>query len=241
MGDLPDYTRQVTIRYEGGFLGLEELAVRLGFPGVWNLKGNIVLMEDFESELTEWLDDSDGIGSTAARTSSHKYSGDWSVKLHTISTIGARAGLERYFHCSGVGKYAVFMRICLEEHYPRVGFFLELDTPTINAVVDVRFDYWTKTLSVLGYGGISHTVATDMDLNCEQLTWYPLMVTFDLAQKTYDKLYFSDREYDISDVALDYAEPGDPLWGYLKISTEQWAGTSFDVYVDDIIIAKNVP
>ena len=48
--DLPDYTREMILRYEGGFVGLEELAARLKSIVPWDLKGNILLLEDFESE-----------------------------------------------------------------------------------------------------------------------------------------------------------------------------------------------
>jgi hypothetical protein len=241
MGDLPDYTRQVTIRYEGGFIGLEELAVRLGFPGVWDLRGNIVLMEDFESELTEWTDLSSGGTSSAIRSSRHKFSGDWSVKLYTDNIASAGAQLWRYFQHPGLVKYGLFARFAWDWDCQLIG--LHADFTETDKAYDcyVEYDYGAGTLTVIRGDGGSGVVATDLYLAADRYIWIPILVTFDLATGYYDKLYFADREYDISTFPLDTSTGGIYPYASITVYTERNASGSFTVYVDDIIIAKSVP
>lgn len=42
--DLPDYTREMVIKYDAGFIGLEELAYRLKSIVPWDLRGNVIFM-----------------------------------------------------------------------------------------------------------------------------------------------------------------------------------------------------
>jgi hypothetical protein len=241
MGDLPDYTRQVTIRYEGGFLGLEELAVRLGFPGVWNLKGNIVLMEDFESELTEWTDLSSGGTSSAIRSSRHKFSGDWSVKLYRDALADAKAILYRDFHYPGASKYATFARFCWTSDMRKVRLAATFCNGTTEYQALIDYDLATTTLSVITTGYANHNVDTALDLTPDIYTWYPVLFTFDLATGYYDKLYLADKEYDISDVLFYSLTSPTPAKGEIVVAALPGDSTAFTTYVDDIIIAKNVP
>jgi len=241
MGDLPDYTRQVTIRYEGGFLGLEELAVRLGFPGVWNLKGNIILMEDFESELTEWADESTGT-CTATRSSRHKFSGDWALKLYNPGGAGAIQSItRRYFQNPGSGKFAVFSRWCWTTGNVDNLIGVAISKGTTNYFAEVRYNLISPlTLYIYTTGGTYYEVDAALDVSPDDYAWFPVLLTFNLDTGYYDKLYFADQEYDISDVPMYSAELGGDVVASVYVGTGE-EETEFTTYVDDIIIAKNVP
>jgi hypothetical protein len=241
MRDLPDWTRQVTIRYEGGFIGLEELAVRLGFPGTYNLQGNVVLMEDFESEDTEWLAACDALGSTAARSSRHKHSGDWAIKLYNVDELTAYARYYRSFYFPGMGKYAIFAWFGWAATCGKATLFAEFCNGTKESYIQVDYDEPLTTLSVKTTGWTDHSVDTALHLSTSEYCWYPILVTFDLTTGYYDKLYVADQEYDISDIPLDYENAGISPTGLLFVGTEQGDTAPFTVYVDDIIVLKNVP
>jgi hypothetical protein len=229
------------IKYTGGFIGLEELAVRLGFIGPWDLRGNVVLMEDFESEETEWFDGSDA-GCSAARSSRHKFSGDWAAKLYSTDISNRIAAFSRPFYFPGLSKYALFGRFCWDPNM--VGVSLNAFFYGAHGVYTavVRYSLMTTTLSVFTTGAAYYEVDTVLSLSTDTFCWFPIMVTFDLNTGYYDKLYIAEQEYDISTVPLYYAAGAANPIGLLMISTEGGTGgTPFTVYVDDIIVVKNVP
>jgi hypothetical protein len=241
MGDLPDYTRQVTIRYEGGFLGLEELATRLGFIGPWDFKGNIVLMEDFEGELTEWTDTSDGSGSSVARSSRRKHSGDWSAKFSTAAGALRSAGLLRYFTFPGLSKMAIFCRFVYDTDCDEFNSSLVLDDGSQRLIGRVGFDYPTTTLIVETTGASEQVVDAAVNPILESTLWREMLLTLDFANGVYDKLYFLGKEYDLSAIPLNSPATAGYSYGYGYVYTHGVNCNAFDIYVDDIIIAKNVP
>ena len=241
MKDLPDWTRQVVIRYEGGFVGLEELAARLGSIAPWDLKGNIVLMEDFETELTEWSDDSDGLGSTATRVSEHKYSGGYSVKLTIGSGAAWYAMLGHPFHYPGMSKYGAFARFCIDSTCRTIGLEVALGTGTKWYYPWWRYDRLNKTLKVLTTGNVYQNIDTVLIMPGTVYLWHPVLITFNLNTGYYDKLYFGSKEYNIASIPLysltSTAAPG----GYIAPEALREDSGVFSAYVDDIILVKNVP
>jgi len=241
MGDLPDYTREMVLKGAAGFTGLEELAARLGSIVPWDVKGNIVLMEDFESEETEWLSSCDALGSTATRSSRHKYSGDWACKLYVVGNIAAYAAYYRYFHFPGTSKYAAFARLCWAGSNVKNSLGVTLQDGTKEYYAEVVYDLLTpETLKVLSTGGAYRDVSTTLKIRPDQYAWLPVLLTFSLTTGYYDKLYFGDYEYDISDVPLYIEEAGYDPQGLVSVGAKGQV-TEFSTYVDDIIIAKNVP
>jgi len=230
----------MVIEYTGGFIGLEELAARLKSIVPWDMRGNVVLAEDFETELTDWYDASRLGGSATSRTTRHKYSGNWSLKLYNGGVVGAEAYLYRYFHFPGLTKYAAFARFCWDDSGRRVVLYLELRSGTQEFEILAAYDLPTTTLHVMTTGGAYHDLTVDLDLGEAVYTWYPLMVTFDLRTRLYNRLYFADKEYDISSIAIPYASAGADPRGMIEVGATYGDAVPFTAYVDDVVLAKNV-
>ena len=237
----PDYVTPVSQVYIEGLVGLEELAARLGSIVPWDIEGNVVLMEDFETELTEWVSDCDGLGSTATRSSRHKYSGDWSAKLYNVGGVGAGADLYRYLHYPGLLKYAIFARWCWDENCKTIFLSAILRSGSKEFYIEFTYDLLTTTLSVLTTDGDQHDVDTALTLSEDTHVWYPALITADLAAEKYDKLYFADKEYDISDVDLLVTSEALLPDGIIRVGAISGGGATFTAYVDGVILAKNVP
>lgn len=241
MPDLPDYVSEMVVKHTGGYIGLEELAARLGSIVPWDLKGNIVLIEDFESELTDWADYSEGEGFSAARSSRHKYSGDWSVKLTVPAAGGSLARLVKFLHYPGLLKYGAFVRWCWNEDCQVIRLMIELDSGTKEYYIEVAYDLPNTTLKVLTTGDVYSVIDSAFTLSPEGYTWYPILVTFDLEDEVYNKLYIGNVEYDLSAIPLLVKAEGANQGGLVGLIAARDTGIAFDSYVDDIVLAKNVP
>ena len=237
----PDYVTPVSQVYIEGLVGLEELAARLGSIVPWDMEGNIVLMEDFESELTDWIDDSFAGTSTATRSSRHKFSGDWSVKLDVAGAAITYSWLRRYLHYPGLLKYALFGRFCFDEDAEYIELGIAIHTGTESCAISARYDRANETLMVMSTGEMYTSAGTPPALSQTTPVFYPLLLTFDLSTGYYDKLYLADTEYDISNIPFYHIASPAPPRGVLLVGAGTVATATFTAYVDGVILAKNVP
>lgn len=239
--DLPDYTREMIIKYTGGFIGLEELAARLRSPVPWDMRGNVVFIEDFESELTEWELGPSGSGCTAARTGLHKFLGDWSLKMYKAAGAAKEVQIYRSFHYPGAVKYGAFARFAWDADLQIFTLRVDFLDGSDNYVVLVSYNLTTTTLSVFTTGEVLTPVDSALTIGCGELIFYPVLVTFDLESGLYDKLYFADQEYDISSVAI-YSEPStEAPMAEVTLGLDTDGAGDFTVYCDGVIITKNMP
>jgi len=237
----PDYVTPVTQVYIEGLAGLEELATRLGSIVPWDLHGNIVLMEDFESEITEWEDESDGLGSTFSRSSTQKYSGDFSAKLYSCGIADAYTGLIRQLHYPGLVKYGLFGRFHWDGQTQQILFSAAFYDVAFSYEALIRVDAHLDTLAVKTTDGAFHNILTGFTAHFPAVYWWPILLTFDLSTNKYDKLYFGNYEYDLSSVALR-REPSIAFSSaYIDVMIEDTDEDAFTVYVDNIVLVKNVP
>lgn len=241
MKDLPDYTREMVIRYEGGFIGLEELAARLGSIVPWDMKGNIVLMEDFESELTEWTLSATGTEAVATRQSRHKFSGDWAIRLEPGTGVSDWAYLCRDVYYPGLTKYAIFTRIAWASATINWELRATFEDMGVETWASIKYDLSAQTLSVKTESGVWQEIATGVIISSDTFVFHPILLIVDLVNNRYDKLYLDDTEYDLSTYTLSSADNLARTRLEVLVATYGPFPSGYPIYVDDIIIAKNVP
>ncbi|MCK4722491.1 MAG: hypothetical protein KAT75_04265 [Dehalococcoidia bacterium] len=240
--DLPDYTRKVIIEYTGGFIGLEELATRLGFIAPFNLQGNLVLMEDFETEETEWTSATGVPLDTVLRTSRTKWSGNWCIHCHTEAGAGAEAWAIRALHFAGIARYGLFGRAKWDADLGILGFEILLQSRTHTYYVGVRYNLTTTTLEVRDIGVADHVVDNALTINPATAIWFPILLTFDLNTLLFDRLYFAEIEYDISAHAFTATALAASPFTQITFGTEGFLGSAaHDTHWDDIVLVKNLP
>lgn len=239
--DLPDYTRKVIIEYTGGFIGLEELATRLGFIAPFNLQGNVVMMEDFETEETEWTLTPFGGLSTVTRQTRHKWSGNWAIELFTDDVAGALSQVGREVYYPGDLKYGLFGRFMWDDTAQYVIFGCTIWTGSRQLEIWVRYNVATNTLQIWDSTGGYVTIDPAFLLHDATLIWYPLLLIFDTATEMWVSLQIGDYSFDLTAYALDASDLVASPYIWIVASNTAIAGTGYTSYVDDIVLTKNVP
>jgi len=239
--DLPDYTRKVIIEYTGGFVGLEELATRLGFIAPFNLQGNLVMMEDFETEATEWYLTPGGGLSTVTRQTRHKWSGNWAIELFTDDVGGAVSQVARAVHYPGDLKYGLFGRFMWDDAIQDVILGCTVFTGTRQIEVWVQYIGAINALNIWDSTGGYVPIDAAFDLHNALLTWYPLLLVFDTATEMWVSLRIGGYSIDLSTYALDAVGLVASPYIWIVASNGAYLGTGHTSYVDDIVLTKNVP
>ncbi|MBA7716845.1 hypothetical protein ES703_125927 [subsurface metagenome] len=239
--DLPDYTRKMIIEYTGGFMGLEELAVRLGSIVPWDMRGNVVFMEDFETEETEWDKTEVKAGDSVTRQTRRKWSGNWAMKMVTSDVNNAETRLYRDIAHPGDTKVAIFSRIAFDRDLRDLRFgFLEHKGVPLNRFF-LRYQLQTTELSIHIEPDIWEVI--DDSLNFEPTTyiWLPICLTVNLETSKYDKLRMGSHEYDISAYGPDIGVINRTPLLRPYVYNHEIDDVGATIYVDDIVLVKNVP
>jgi len=261
--DYPDWTLPVTQVNIEGLAGLEELATRLGSIIPWDMKGNVMLMEDFESELTEWIEDSSvgtsnnnasGYGNPCvtgspdlnfthitSRSSRHKYSGDWSLKLYNAGGVDKYARRKRWVSYGGASKYGFFTRYGFDNSLQIIQNYLQIYTTPRSYFLGVRYNYLTSEIQVWTTGNAWVTVATGVIIAIADFIWLPFLFTFDTENGIYDKVSLGSREYDISSYPFFLQAISDRQKIRISVGSMSTQAGAFTSYADDVILVKNVP
>jgi hypothetical protein len=239
--DLPDYTRQMLLKYDEGFIGLPELAARLGSVVPGSMPGNLVFYDQFDSELTDY--DVEGVGGLeAVRTSRHKFTGDWSVKMRAYwPTTSKYAALTRPFAYPGAKNCGLFTRVGWDTDAKIVVAIVLVYTGSRVLTIGVVYDYPSQELRVHTTAGAFYIVATSVKLAISDVVFYPILLTFDMENEKYGKLIFGHQEYDISNIAVrglnSTASPRASVTVYPSGSA---LGDDFYIYLDSIAMTLDV-
>lgn len=239
--DLPDHTKEVILRYTGGFIGLEELSVRLGYPGPWEHGGNVVFMDNFDTEETDWDIAVTGAGAAVARSSRHKFSGDWSLKFTVPDVAGADATAQRWLSYPGSAKYGLFARLGWDTDLTAFFINLYMGDGTSKYQAWVQYNLNTQVLRLLHPTGPYANIATSLELGEAEVTFYPIFLVVDLDTGKYDKLYFADVEHDLSAYSLYSAGLSDLPYSNIYIGGQRIGTGAFNVYLDAVVLLKDVP
>lgn len=239
--DLPDYTRKMVIEYTGGFVGLEELAARLKSIVPWDLRGNVLLMEDFETEETEWVFTDTGGASAVTRQSRHKHSGNWAIKLFVDDVADAKAFIQRYIAYPGAVKCGLFCRAKFNEDAQDLRLAGEFWDGTDRYNPVAKYDRANTTLSIWDNTLGEVPLDTALSIAHSALIWVPWLITFNLKTGLWDKIRFADMEYDISAYSMTTTPVIRAKYGIAHVSGRVIGTTGFTMYVDDIVLVKNMP
>jgi len=239
--DTPDFTRRVIIEYLGGFIGLEELAARLGSIIPWDMRGNIVLAESFETEETEWSLEANGGGSAITRQTRRKHSGNWGLKCVVDDVNFALTRAEKYITYSGNAKYALLAMFCFDDTCRRIELAFDLYTGSRKHEGRLRYQRPTKTLSYMPLGGGYTDFETDLTLGTDTFIWYPFILVWDGEAEEYIKAIVAGVEYPLAGIPLHTDDNTDPSYAVIRADCLELDDIGFTSYIDDIILAKNVP
>lgn len=229
------------MEFSGGLVGLEELAARLGSIVPSHLQGNVILAEDFENGITEWVPETENVGSAVASSTTRHYAGAKSMSLYSVTGDSGFAQASRLLHYPGETKVAIFARVLLKDDSDTVylGFL------AYNGVTEVTarlvYDRYNSTLAVLTTGPTTTTVKTGLTLGPVDYTWYPVTLIIDLSTGKYVKAILGQTEVDLSAYSLYSSTIADALNAIVLVAALSLNGYTFTVYVDDVVVLRGVP
>ena len=219
-----------------------ELAARLGSPNLFDRRGSIVFMDDFEATPFNWaVYSSGGAGGAAVLSNTKSFTGSQSVKMTTPNSsaefvrihknlqrpIDGRMGLEFTFQPNS------------EIDYYRITMMLY--ETTIYYASSMQIDVANEKLQYTDSAGAWQDAATGVKLRTESTIWYTWKYVIDLSTHNYVRSMLGKNETDLSTYSLASAGyAGNP---YLYASFLVYNGRNANdiIYIDNCIITQEEP
>lgn len=238
--DHPDYGAHETAVAYPLMLDLGELAVRLGSIDIFDRRGTVICLDDFESPQLKWYPSTIMDGAVILDTTYPK-SGSQNVKLSTGAVATGSGQIDRGF------VPLQSMRIGSEISFYAPSTLTTFHCAIVNydgvnyAIAEIKFDFATKKVYYLDENNAYVEKAELLGFISRATIYHPVKLVVDLDDLEYVRLIYGDTEYDLSDISL-YSVADTTLPYFLaRYRCVYASGAGSSIYLDDFILTMDEP
>jgi len=239
--DLPDNTKEVTLRTTAGFTGIEELARRLGSVVPFDSRGKVIYADGFEDALLKWSRDAAAPGVNPVLSHTYAFEGHQSVKLACAIGAGGTSSIGREFSLVSSGKLGV--EVWVQGTFVGLSYLfcgiLFYDGTNVSEAY-LYYDAPLQSISIQDNTGIV-TVATGVTMASGSFYFLPIKLVVDIDTDKFVRLVVGSEEYDISVYALNVSGATTDKKIYIVYGLASDVGGPVVVYLDNLIITRDEP
>lgn len=234
----PDFSTTAPKTTVYSLVDLGELAARLGSIVTHDRRGDVVLLDDFESGLEGWEIITNGANSAVALTSTRYRSGGFSIKLVTGAVNGNYASIRRHVPYPVTGRFGYELSWASGSTPFYHGFNIGFYTGTTLYRGIIEYVPSTGGIRYTSGGGTTYFGTPGLVLSTSLFN--VLKVVIDMEGRNYVRCILNETEYSLADIALQSSASGASPHMYVDYLIYTTAGAK-TVYVDDAIITQNEP
>jgi len=220
-------------------IDLTELAARLSSIVTFDRRGDVILVDGFESGIAGWAQNIDGVGGSITASAARYRNGSFSCKMVTGAILGNAVELLRYLPfsvLSKIGYEASFTVHGNNEVY--LARLIALDG-TLSTQGELAYDSELDELQYRDEDDNLVAFATGLDLRHTDSPFHTWKLVVDLVTAKYVRAMLNDVTYNLSAYNLrQVATVGAPIL-QVKARLETKHAFSHTSYVDDVIITQN--
>lgn len=224
-----------------GLDDLGEAVVRLESIVLFDRRGDVIYLDQFDDGLTHWDSLTVGVGSTVTSSTTTARHGANSIELHNGAVAGAFSTLVGRF------PYPVISSLGME-----VAFTVHANTQTLMVGIyvhdgvnynrgHIRYNPTTNILEYYTTLGAWATLVTPLDLHENIHMFHILKLVVNITTQEYVRVIVDANEYAMTGLALNTVlSPVAPML-YVIVDHEGDGANTSDVYIDDFILTQNEP
>lgn len=237
----PDYGIYKEKRTTYGLDDMGELAARLGSIDTFDRGGDIVWLDDFESDVLKWRIRSDGDRGSVVSSAESARSGGFSAKLTTGDQVNDWVRIDHHFGSPTVSRIGFEISFTLNDNFSYLEVIGQAAFDELVRVFRVQYYPATDTLRYQITGGGWAVLTTSLNLYAQTYMFHTLKVVLDLDTNEYVRLIINDTLYPVAGIACFTfgGPPGAEVIAGIQVFTAVASNQSN--YVDDAIITQNEP
>ena len=239
--DLPDNTKEVTLKTTAGFAGIEELARRLGSVVPFDSRGKVTYADGFEDALLKWDKDYVSPGLVPRLSQTYAIEGHQSVKLECGADTLATSIIGRSFSLISEGRIGI--ELWVQGHF-HAGGLLTLAVSFYDGTnrSDAYWDYdgAAGTLQIRWLGG-SYVAATGIYMAPDCFYFLPIKLVLDIDTDKFVRLVVASQEVDLSAYSMDLIGATTDKYIYIALALAGADAGAQKAYIDNLIITRDEP
>lgn len=237
----PDWSKYRPTSVTFPVLDLAELAARLYSPNVFDRRGDVVFMDDFEQGLNKWWPITVGAGTVIELAHTPTKLGGYSVRLHPAAVGGAEAAIRLRHAYPASDRLSLECAFTVHPFMGAIQFSIRIYTQTRVVRGEILYNHAATTLSYFDAAGNWTVLNDDIELIVTTHMFHVIKIAIDKGTEHYIRCILDDTEYDLSAIAAYAADnvTNSYQWNEIRV-----IGTGDDEtysYIDCVITTQDEP
>jgi hypothetical protein len=226
-----------------GYIGLAELAARLGSPVCFDRRGQIVWWDDFENAPLKWGPFLSGTGAAVALDTTNSFLKGQSVKLTAGTTASMYGHIRKLIPFVAQNRVGFEATICLSTGLEPtdIQFFLTHQTATTSSNTILKWDIVNHKLYLWNLSGTWTEIVSAYSPDHDNFTWFKFKFVVDFSTGYYQRVMYGNQVFDASAIKfIAYTGTYSPGL-YVHVRNTGSGDTNRICWVDDVVITTNEP
>jgi hypothetical protein len=239
--DYPDYIQGATPHENPIEITLAELAIRLGFPHVFERTGNVLFYETFEYGISDWFPLGSAVENYPVLASHGLLSSPYSCKLQIAVGGAAYSQIAKTVAYPYLTSYGLELAFRPLDEFGYLQFGWQIYTGTHCYAVWCRYydtdHYWY----IYDENGIFQQIALYPMGTADISVWHPVKVVVDVDNLRYARFSFDANDLGLTGYPINVTASAVTPRLEIGISLGQVGAELSSAYVDNVILTINEP
>jgi len=238
---LPDYTTKYKLVKIFANIDSGELAARLGSIDYYDRRGNVLFMEDFESNLARWSLGLGGAGSDISLSTEHAADGQQSCKLLHSATAGESVGISTYLPMPEKGKLGFEFAFTRGANIRELDFTMQLYDGTLRHYVYIAYRFAYNKIQYTDSSFTIQDLVTDWNVQANDYLFHRTKIVVDTENKEYCYVMVDRDVYSMEDIGYYSSSDTTRPYLYVNITSVNNTDAANYTYIDNVIFTQNEP
>ena len=237
----PDYGVWAPKHTVTALVDLAELAARLQSPYLFDRRGDVVILDDFEASTLKWAGSLVGTGASVSLTTTGAFGGNQSVWLRSGAEPGTYTEMRRYVFEPESARCG--MTVYFNTQHTGLALEIGMRLPHGDTVYAgcIRLSDSANAIQYLSSAGTWAAVDTLPVIPRRAHAFFPVKLVLDYDLLTYREFLLGPYSYDLSHLALFKDLETTVAFSHLHIKIISDPDGNREVWIDNFVFTRNEP
>lgn len=237
----PDWADERSKKTVYGGIDLAEHASRLGWPGSFDGRGDVIWFDGFEEGIGKWLPVYVGVAGTVLISNTTSKNGMFSLQVRASANAGAFTHAEHDMAYQVEGPLGLEFSLATDEASYIMEALWNLRGRTAGLRAGLRYQLAAGKLWYYNNAGGWTLLDDDLWLYPGTRLFHPFKLVVDSLTGKYKRLLIEQHTYDLKNIEAYPRAASNQTWMEIKLGDVGQAVPHQYLWYDDVIVTQNEP